>query len=381
MLESVKNEFIRLFGELNDARFFFSPGRVNIIGEHIDYNGGYVMPCAINLGTYFIIKKNDLMKVRAYSMQFPLLGICEFDVKDDKKKKEWTDFIKGIIKIFDIHFGFDLVVYGTIPHSSGLSSSASFCTGLGYALSTLNHHPIEGTQLALMCKRVENEFMGVNCGIMDQFIVCNGKKDHALLLNCDQLTYNVIPFDLKNYSLIIANTNKIRQLSDSKYNERKKESEEALKILHDNGYSYENLCDIRDGYEKYLPLFKDEVIARRFKHIVSENLRTIQASEALKQGNIEELGKLLTQSHLSLQNDYEVSGIELDTLVNAFLAQKDCVGARMTGAGFGGCAIAIFPKSRCEEVKKEVYQIYVDKIGYEPSFYQVTINDGVKEIK
>lgn len=381
MLDVVKEEFSRLFGKVEESRCFFSPGRVNIIGEHIDYNGGYVMPCALDIGTYFVIKKNGTSKVRAYSMQFPNLGILEFDISNRKKEKKWTDFVKGIISIFDINFGFDVAVAGTIPHSSGLSSSASFCTGLGYALMQLQNKSIDRTKLALLCKQVENEFMGVNCGIMDQFVVCQGKANHAILLNCNRLKYEMIPFDLKNYALVIANTNKIRQLTDSKYNERKHESEVVLKIINENGFHYENLCDIKADYQELMQLLPNEVLKKRFRHIVSENLRTLDAAKALKEGNIDLLAKLLIESHESLKNDYEVTGIELDTLVNAFLKQKGCIGARMTGAGFGGCAIALVEKNKVETVKEKVKTIYNKKIGYEPSFYEVSVYDGVSEIK
>ncbi len=381
MLKKVYEEFGRLFGNEEQSRCFFCPGRVNIIGEHIDYNGGYVLPCAIDIGTYFVIRKNNSAQVRAYSLQFPKLGIVSFDLNDCTKQKQWTDFIKGIIQIFKINFGFDVVVGGTIPHSSGLSSSASFCAGLAYALTCIDHKTIDKTTLAKECRRVENEFMGVNCGIMDQFIVCQGRKDSAILLNCDRLEYEFIPFDLQEYGLIIANTNKIRQLTDSKYNERKRESEEILSILKQNGYLFENLCDIRDELEKYLLCIPDTTLQKRFRHIVSENVRTLQAAKALKEKDIIALGKLLTQSHFSLEKDYEVTGKELDTLVHAFLNEPDCLGARMTGAGFGGCAIAIFKKSRLNEVKEKVKAIYEKEIGYEPSFYQVSICDGVKEIE
>lgn len=381
MLNKVKEEFIRLFGEQSQVRYFFSPGRVNIIGEHIDYNGGYVLPCAIHLGTYFAICKNQTTKVRAYSIQFESQGMIEFDLKDHKKNKKWTDYIKGIIQIFHINFGFDVVIGGNIPHSSGLSSSASFCTGLSFALESLQNNSISRVDLALMCKRVENEFMGVNCGIMDQFIICNGKEDYAILLDCDHLDFQYIPFNLKEYGLVIANTNKSRQLTDSKYNERKQECEEILQILFENGYSLNHLCDIKKDIEKYLALLPQENLKKRFKHVITENLRTIQAAQCLKEGNIEKLGELLTASHLSLENDYEVTGKELDTLVHSFLNQKGCIGARMTGAGFGGCAIALIEKANIELAKEKVKEVYTQTIGYEPSFYEVTIGDGVKEVK
>ncbi len=381
MLTTIKNKFKELFNNLENTRCFFSPGRVNIIGEHIDYNGGYVLPCAIDRGTYFIIRLNHSQTINVYSMQFEDLGLISFDVNDEKHTKQWTDFVKGIVKIFNLHVGFDMVCGGTIPHSSGLSSSASFCTGLGYALSTLMGHPISGTNLALMCKKVENEFMGVNSGIMDQFIICNGIENGALLLNCNTLKYEEIPFELEDNVLIIANTNKKRQLADSKYNERRAECDKILDILHQNGYTFTYLCEMDEKtMESLLPLIQEENLKKRFRHVVSENVRTINASKALRNHDIATLGTLLTQSHMSLENDYEVTGKELDTLVHSFLAQEGCLGARMTGAGFGGCSIALFKKEFEKKAIEKVKEIYTEKIGYEPSFYEVSVSEGTKEI-
>ena len=381
MINQVQNKFVELFGNLNATRNFFSPGRVNIIGEHIDYNGGYVMPCAIDRGTYFVIRLNNTTTVNVFSMQFEDLGIVSFDCNDETHTKQYTDFVKGIIKIFDLHVGFDMVCCGTIPHSSGLSSSASFCTGLGFALSTLVGNPVNGTNLALACKRVENEFMGVNSGIMDQFIICNGVDNGALLLDCNTLKYEEIPFELEDNVLIIANTNKKRQLADSKYNERRAECDKVLEIINNNGYNYSCLCDIKEEeMEELLPLIQEEKLQRRFRHVVSENIRTINASKALKDHNIKLLGELLTASHMSLQNDYEVTGKELDMLVHSFLAQEGCVGARMTGAGFGGCSIALFKKGYEKKAIEIVKKLYTDEIGYEPSFYEVNVSGGTREI-
>ncbi len=381
MINTVKSKFVELFKNLDNTRSFFSPGRVNIIGEHIDYNGGYVMPCAIDRGTYFVIRLNNTNTVNVYSMQFEDLNVVSFDVNDETHTKQYTDFVKGIIKIFDLHYGFDMVCCGTIPHSSGLSSSASFCTGLGFALSSLVNKPVSGTALALACKRVENEFMGVNSGIMDQFIICNGVDNGALLLDCNTLKYEQIPFELGDNVLVIANTNKKRQLADSKYNERRAECDEVLKIINDNGYDYTYLCDINEEkMEELMPLIQNETLKRRFRHVVSENVRTINASKALKEKNIEELGKLLTQSHMSLEKDYEVTGKELDTLVHSFLAQQGCIGARMTGAGFGGCCIALYKKGFEKKAIENVKEIYTKEIGYEPSFYEVLVSGGTREI-
>jgi len=381
MINTVKSKFVELFKNLDNTRSFFSPGRVNIIGEHIDYNGGYVMPCAIDRGTYFVIRLNNTNTVNVYSMQFEDLNVVSFDVNDETHTKQYTDFVKGIIKIFDLHYGFDMVCCGTIPHSSGLSSSASFCTGLGFALSSLVNKPVSGTNLALACKRVENEFMGVNSGIMDQFIICNGVDNGALLLDCNTLKYEEIPFELGDNVLVIANTNKKRQLADSKYNERRAECDEVLKIINDNGNDYTYLCDINEEkMEELMPLIQNETLKRRFRHVVSENVRTINASKALKEKNIEELGKLLTQSHMSLEKDYEVTGKELDTLVHSFLAQQGCIGARMTGAGFGGCCIALYKKGFEKKAIENVKEIYTKEIGYEPSFYEVLVSGGTREI-
>lgn len=381
MINTVKSKFVELFKNLDNTRSFFSPGRVNIIGEHIDYNGGYVMPCAIDRGTYFVIRLNNTNTVNVYSMQFEDLNVVSFDVNDETHTKQYTDFVKGIIKIFDLHYGFDMVCCGTIPHSSGLSSSASFCTGLGFALSSLVNKPVSGTNLALACKRVENEFMGVNSGIMDQFIICNGVDNGALLLDCNTLKYEEIPFELGDNVLVIANTNKKRQLADSKYNERRAECDEVLKIINDNGNNYTYLCDINEEkMEELIPLIQNETLKRRFRHVVSENVRTINASKALKEKNIEELGKLLTQSHMSLEKDYEVTGKELDTLVHSFLAQQGCIGARMTGAGFGGCCIALYKKGFEKKAIENVKEIYTKEIGYEPSFYEVLVSGGTREI-
>ena len=381
MINTVKSKFVELFKNLDNTRSFFSPGRVNIIGEHIDYNGGYVMPCAIDRGTYFVIRLNNTNTVNVYSMQFEDLNVVSFDVNDETHTKQYTDFVKGIIKIFDLHYGFDMVCCGTIPHSSGLSSSASFCTGLGFALSSLVNKPVSGTNLALACKRVENEFMGVNSGIMDQFIICNGVDNGALLLDCNTLKYEEIPFELGDNVLVIANTNKKRQLADSKYNERRAECDEVLKIINDNGNNYTYLCDINEEkMEELMPLIQNGTLKRRFRHVVSENVRTINASKALKEKNIEELGKLLTQSHMSLEKDYEVTGKELDTLVHSFLAQQGCIGARMTGAGFGGCCIALYKKGFEKKAIENVKEIYTKEIGYEPSFYEVLVSGGTREI-
>ena len=381
VIEKVEEKFMELFGSINNTKRFFSPGRINIIGEHIDYNGGYVMPCAIDLGTYFVMRLNGTNKVNVYSMQFEEMGLVSFEIDDESKNHSYVDYVKGVIKILEIKDGFDIVCCGNIPHSSGLSSSASFTTGIGYGVTNLLNRTVEKTELALACKRVENEFIGINSGIMDQFIICNGVENGALLLDCNTLEYETIPFELEDNVLIVAGTNKKRKLSDSKYNERKAQCDKILEILNQKGYQYKYLCEIdNEKLNELMPLIEDETLQRRFRHVVSENVRTINASKALKRHDIKTLGALLTASHMSLELDYEVTGKELDTLVHGFLDQPGCVGARMTGAGFGGCAIAIFKKGFEKQALAKVKDIYVQEIGYEPSFYEVKISGHTRQI-
>ena len=380
VIEKVEEKFMELFGSINNTKRFFSPGRINIIGEHIDYNGGYVMPCAIDLGTYFVMRLNGTNKVNVYSMQFEEMGLVSFEIDDESKNHSYVDYVKGVIKILGIKDGFDMVCCGNIPHSSGLSSSASFTTGIGYGITYLLNRTVEKTELALACKRVENEFIGINSGIMDQFIICNGVENGALLLDCNTLEYETIPFELEDNVLIVAGTNKKRKLSDSKYNERKAQCDKILEILNQKGYQYKYLCEIdNEKLNELMPLIDDETLQRRFRHVVSENVRTINASKALKRHDIKTLGALLTASHMSLELDYEVTGKELDTLVHGFLDQPGCVGARMTGAGFGGCAIAIFKKGFEKQALAKVKDTYVQEIGYEPSFYEVKISGHTRQ--
>jgi len=381
MKNYIKEKFDELFGNTNGVRYFFSPGRINVIGEHIDYNGGFVLPAAISNGTYFAIRLNGTNKVNAYSDNFAKEGIVSFDVEDKTHTNKYVDYIKGIMMIFDIHEGFDVVIKGTIPHSSGLSSSASIETGFAYSLLTLLNRLIDRVDISVKCKEVENKYIGVNSGIMDQFIICNGKKDQCLLLDCNTLKFEEVPLELEDNVLVIANTNKPRQLVDSKYNERRAECDSSLELLQQNGYKISCLCELTGkDLDKVLSILPTDVLKRRVKHVISENDRTVNATKALKEHDIKKLGQYLTESHLSLENDYEVTGIELDTLVHGFLNEEGCLGARMTGAGFGGCAIAIFKKGFEEKAINKVKENYLKKIGYEPSFYQVDIAEGTHEI-
>ncbi len=376
--------FFQLYGK-GDVKAFFSPGRVNLIGEHIDYNGGYVLPCAIDLGTYGLVRKRDDNKIRLASENIGLK--VEVDIDDLKYKKEddWANYPKGVLYFMKKEgyrvLGMDILVWGNIPNGAGLSSSASLELLIGEMANNLfNHGSIPKIDLIKIAQRAENDFVGVKCGIMDQFAVAMGKKNQAVLLNSYSLDFKHINMNIGKYKLVVMNTNKRRELSDSKYNERRRECEKALYILK-NYTDIDNLCQLSveefKQLKKYIP---DKIIKNRAYHVVHENQRVLRACEALEKGDILQLGQLFVDSHNSLKDLYEVTGIELDTIVEAALDQEACVGARMTGAGFGGCAIALVEDKSVEDFMDKVGNIYKKKIGYRPDFYLVGIGDGTREL-
>lgn len=376
--------FFQLYGK-GDVKAFFSPGRVNLIGEHIDYNGGYVLPCAIDLGTYGLVRKRDDNKIRLASENIGLK--VEVDIDDLKYKKEddWANYPKGVLYFMKKEgyrvLGMDILVWGNIPNGAGLSSSASLELLIGEMANNLfNHGSIPKMDLIKIAQRAENDFVGVKCGIMDQFAVAMGKENQAVLLNSYSLDFKHINMNIGKYKLVVMNTNKRRELSDSKYNERRRECEKALYILK-NYTDIDNLCQLSveefKQLKKYIP---DKIIKNRAYHVVHENQRVLRACEALEKGDILQLGQLFVDSHNSLKDLYEVTGIELDTIVEAALDQEACVGARMTGAGFGGCAIALVEDKSVEEFMDKVGNIYKKKIGYRPDFYLVGIGDGTREL-
>jgi len=381
------NTFQQIYGvSEKPVQRFFSPGRINLIGEHIDYNGGYVLPVAINLGINGLMNLRDDNLICLKSMDFPNEVKVDLNKGVDYRKEDgWGNYAKGVIK-FLLEDGFPLkgcniLIKGELPNGAGLSSSAALEVLIGFMLLSQNQTPeeIDRTYLALLGQRVENKFIGVNSGIMDQFVIANAKKDQALLLDTQSLTYEYIPCYLDGYSLIIMNTNKRRELSSSQYNQRRKECERALeKINQARGIKVDNLCQCN---VKDLEFLDNEIELKRARHVITENQRVIQASKLLKNDDIEGFGSLLIQSHNSLKNDYEVTGFELDTIVGEALKIKGCVGARMTGAGFGGCAIALVRKSQVKTFKEEVSKNYYEKTKIEPSFYETTIEDGVKIFK
>lgn len=385
-LDKIKSEFEKVFSKKAE-RFFFAPGRINLIGEHTDYNGGHVFPCAITLGTYAAVSFNGSNKCSLYSMNFESLGVINVDLDDLAYKKEdnWTNYVKGMIKElkskgFIIDKGVDILFYGEIPNGAGLSSSASIELVSGVLLKGMFNLDVEMIDLIKAGKAVENNYIGVNSGIMDQFAIGMGKKDCAILLDCNTLKYSYAPVKLDDYNIIIMNTNKRRELADSKYNERRAECENALAILKKE-LNINSLGELdAETFEKYKHLIKDQVILKRAKHAVYENIRTVKALEELNKGNLEVFGKLINESHISLKNDYEVTGKELDTLAETAWKQEGILGARMTGAGFGGCAIAIVKKASTDKFIKNVGEAYLKEIGYKADFYIANIGDGAKEI-
>ncbi|MGH1803891.1 galactokinase [Enterococcus gallinarum] len=385
-MEQLQQIFAEKFGEKGTGSYF-APGRINLIGEHTDYNGGYVFPASITIGTYGVARKRADKQIRLYSENFPEKGIITFSLDDLEYRKEddWTNYPKGVIRYLKaaghaIDSGIEIAFYGNIPNGAGLSSSASIELLTGVILDDLFGLAIERLELILTGKKVENEFIGVNSGIMDQFAIGMGKKDHALLLDTNTLVYDLVPAEFGDYVVAIMNTNKRRELADSKYNERRGECEEALKRLQTK-LKIQSLGELDEAtFFAHTSLIEDPTLIKRAKHAVTENQRTLKAKAALEAGDLESFGHLLDASHASLRDDYEVTGIELDTLVAAAQEQPAVLGARMTGAGFGGCAIALVKKSEWEAFATAVKESYREKIGYETDIYQASIDDGARKL-
>lgn len=383
-LLKLQERFYELYGK-GDTSFFFSPSRINLIGEHIDYNGGKVLPGAIEIGTYGVVRKRDDNLLRLASENIDLKIEASIDDLRYVKEHGWGNYPKGVVHVMKEAgykvFGMDILIYGNIPNGAGLSSSASLELLIAEMINVLfNEGKISKVELALLAQKAENQFVGVNCGIMDQFAIAMGRKNKAILLNTESLEYDYIDMDLKDNILVIMNTNKRRELSDSKYNERRAECDKALDIIKKEKH-IEYLCQLNtEEFEELKILIKEENIRKRAEHAVYENDRVNKASSALINGEIEILGKLLKQSHESLRNLYEVTGIELDTIVDAANSYDNCLGARMTGAGFGGCAVAIVKKNFVDEFIDYVGEIYKEKIGYDAEFIVTGIDDGTRQI-
>ena len=363
MKEAVLQKYKELFG--TEALAFFAPGRVNLIGEHTDYNGGHVFPCALTIGT------------------FEKLGVIEVPVENlvYDKKDNWANYPKGVIRVlkdhgYEITDGIDIVYYGNIPNASGLSSSASLEVLTAFIAKTLCGLKLDFVEISKLTQEAENRFIGVNCGIMDQFAIAMGKKDHAIFLDTATLKYEYAPIKLDGCKIVIACSNKKRGLGDSKYNERRQECEDALAALQ-KVLPVKTLGELtEDAFEANRSAIGDPVKERRAKHAVYENQRTIRAVQALKAGDLKRFGELMNESHVSLRDDYEVTGIELDTLVENAWKQEGVIGSRMTGAGFGGCTVSIVREDGIDSFIRNVGEAYLAKIGYAADFYVVEIGDG-----
>lgn len=383
MKETVLKKFEEVFGDIDGAKVFFAPGRVNLIGEHTDYNGGHVFPCALTIGTYGVARVRNDKKLRFYSMNFDELGVIESSIEGLKPEKEadWTNYPKGVMWAFEkrgfqIPSGMDLLLNGNIPNGSGLSSSASVEVLTGFILRDFFGFDVSNQDLALIGQYSENNFNGVNCGIMDQFAIAMGKKDHAIFLDTADLSYTYAPVKLEGAKIVIACSNKKRGLGDSKYNERRSECETALAELQ-KVVDIKGLGDLtEEQFEEHKSAIGDPVRVRRAKHTVYENQRTIKAVEALQANDIAQFGQLMNASHVSLRDDYEVTGIELDTLVEEAWKIDGVIGSRMTGAGFGGCTVSLVKDEAIDTFKKQVGEAYLAKIGYSADFYVVEVGDG-----
>lgn len=383
MQEKIVEKFKEIFGAQGDIRVYFAPGRVNLIGEHTDYNGGHVFPCALTIGTYGVVRKREDQTLRFYSMNFDKLGVLESSVENLKpdKKAGWTDYPKGVIWAFGekgmkVEQGMDLLLFGNIPNGSGLSSSASVEVLTGYILKDLFGFDVSNQDLALIGQYSENNFNGVNCGIMDQFASAMGKADNAIFLDTATLKYEYAPIKLTGAKIVISCTNKKRGLGDSKYNERRSECETALAEIQEV-VGINALGDLNEEqFEQYKSAIKDEIRVKRAKHAVYENQRTLKAVEALQNGNVELFGRLMNESHVSLRDDYEVTGVELDTMVEEAWKIDGVIGSRMTGAGFGGCTVSIVKDEAVDSFIENVGRAYKEKIGYAGDFYVVEIGGG-----
>ena len=381
-VDQVRADFAKVFGVEADHTFF-SPGRINLIGEHTDYNGGHVFPAAISLGTYGAARKRDDQLLRFFSGNFEEKGIIEVSLENLHFEPEhnWTNYPKGVLHFLQeaghtIDRGMDVYVYGNIPNGSGLSSSASLELLTGVIAEKLFDLNLERLDLVKIGKLTENEFIGVNSGIMDQFAIRMGADQRAIYLDTNTLEYDLVPLDLQDNVVVIMNTNKRRELADSKYNERRAECEKAVEELN-RKLSISTLGELDEwSFDEYSYLIEDENRLKRARHAVLENQRTLQARAALQAGDLEKFGRLMNASHVSLEHDYEVTGLELDTLVHTAWEQEGVLGARMTGAGFGGCAIALVAKDAVETFKENVGRKYQEVVGYAPSFYIAEVAGG-----
>lgn len=386
--QELAQSFNKRFG-YDPAKLYFSPGRVNLIGEYTDFNGGHVFPAAISVGTYGAIAPRDDNQIRTYSANYPEAGIQTITVTDLALRPydTWIKYLRGVMTVmaeagYPVSKGFDLAIVGDMPTASGLSSSASLEILLLNMLQDMMGYQIDKLTIVKLGQAVENDYLGLKTGIMDQFAVAFGEDEQGIFLDTNTMAYEMVPAEFGEYRLLVMTTNKKRELTDSKYNERRAESEEALALLQEN-VDVETLGDLTvPQFEAAAADFEKDhaLVMKRARHAVSENQRTIAAKAALQARDLVQFGELLTASHASLRDDFEVSGIELDTLVETALRQPGVLGARMTGAGFGGSAIALVEKDQVPAVTTAVGDVYTAEIGYQPAFFVAEIVAGTHEI-
>lgn len=389
-LNLLKEEFIKVYGDGGEIRFFSSPGRVNLIGEHTDYNGGFVFPAAISASTTIAVRKREDNIVRIKATDLPEVVTIELDKTGDYKNLSYGNYQAGVIdemkKDGYILTGADMLYEDGVPHGGGLSSSAAIEVATACVFSTFSGEAggktADKTEMALIGQRAENNYVGVNCGIMDQFASANGKADMAIFLKCDTLKYELVPIVLGDCKLVLSNTNKKHKLGESKYNERRCQCEEGFAALKKVMPDKNCLGEISpQEFEAHKDVLGDEIIKNRITHVIYEDDRVLKSVEALKKGDIEAFGKYMNQSHASLRDLYEVTGEELDTLAAAAQSLPGVIGSRMTGGGFGGCTVSIVKESEIENFTETVGKIYREKIGYDASFYIFDIGDGARELK
>jgi galactokinase len=383
--DQIISAFHTLYGKSTEEPcLFFAPGRVNLIGEHTDYNNGFVLPCALSFGTYLAIRKTAKPYLEFYSEGFRYNARIPLAGKYGKQDNEWVNYPLGVIEMFAQKGlktgGLQLYYYGNIPPAAGLSSSASIEMVTAFALNSIYNWGFNIMDIIHLCRKAENEFIGVSCGIMDQFAVGQGKKDHAIFLDCGTLDFRHVPLNLPGYRLVITNTNKMRGLEDSKYNERVGECAKAVEYLSKE-IKIKSLGEVDiEMFNQYHHLITDKVIWKRALHVISENYRVQEAVKALNENDLVYFGELMEYSHKSLREDYEVTGFELDSLVDISLKQKGVLGARMTGAGFGGCTVAIVKEENLEEFISKVSEAYIQRTGLRAEFYLPEIGNGVEEV-
>ena len=387
MKEEVLKKFGELHGDTQGVNVYFAPGRVNLIGEHTDYNGGHVFPCALTIGTYVAARKRTDRKLTFYSMNFDRLGVIEGSLDDltPAKEAEWTNYPKGVMWAFagrgmEMDRGLDIVLYGNIPNGSGLSSSASLEVVTGYMLKDLYGFDVSNVELAKIGQYSENNFNGMNCGIMDQFASAMGKKDNAIFLDTADLSYEYAPLVLNGAKIVVTNSNVKHSLVNSAYNERRSECEKALEELQ-TVVDIKGLGDLtEEQFEAHKGAIKNEVRVKRAKHAVYENQRTIRAVEALKNNDLKLFGELMNASHVSLRDDYAVSCEEIDVLVEEAWKVDGVIGSRITGGGFGGCTVSIVRDEAVDTFKDKVGAAYIERVGKTADFYVVEIGDGPRRL-